>query len=60
MGLSSAKQMNVFAARAAELTEGRPELATAVVPLLKTREAVGQQIANLDQQVMRLAAMMLR
>ena len=31
---------NVFAARAAELGEARPELAAAVEPLLKAREAV--------------------
>lgn len=47
--------MNVFAVRAAELTEDRPELAAAVVPLLKAREAVQQQIAHLDRKVMRLA-----
>ena len=48
-------KMTLFAARAAQLTEDRPELAAAVVPLLKAREAVGQQIADLDRQVMRRA-----
>ena len=48
-------RMNLFAVRAAELTEDRPELAAAVMPLLNAREAVGQQIAGLDHQVMRLA-----
>src|SRR6266446_9257336 len=39
-------KMNVFAVRAAELAEARPELAAAIEPLLKAREAVGQQIAH--------------
>src|SRR6476660_1597929 len=47
--------MNVFAVRAAELTEHRPELAAAVVPLLSARAAIEQQIADLDRKVMRLA-----
>ena len=47
--------MNVFVTRAAELAETRPELAAAVEPLLKAREAVGRQIADLDRKVMRLA-----
>ena len=47
--------MNVFAVRAEELTEDRPELAAAVEPLLKAREAVERQIADLDRKVMRLA-----
>ena len=47
--------MNVFAVRAAELAEARPQLAAAVEPLLKAREAVGRQIADLDRKVMRLA-----
>ena len=41
--------------RAAELADARPELAAAVEPLLKAREAVGEQIADLDRKVMRLA-----
>src|SRR5262249_52519851 len=48
-------KMNVFAVRAAELAEARPELAAAVEPLLKAREAIGRQIADLDHKVMRLA-----
>ena len=48
-------KMNVFAVRAAELTEDRPELAAAVVPLLNARAAIEQQIADLDRKVMRLA-----
>ena len=47
--------MNVFAVRAAEMTEDRPELAAAVVPLLNARAAIEQQIADLDRKVMRLA-----
>jgi transposase len=47
--------MNVFAVRAAELIEDRPGLAAVVEPLLKTREAVERQIADLDRKVMRLA-----
>ena len=42
---------NVFAARAAELGKARPELAAAVEPLLKAREAVERQIADLDRKV---------
>jgi hypothetical protein len=38
--------MNVFAVRAAELTQDRPELTAAVVPLLKTREVIEHQIAD--------------
>jgi transposase len=45
----------VFVVRAAELIEDRPELAAAVEPLLKAREAVEKQIASLDRKVMRLA-----
>jgi transposase len=48
-------KMNVFGVRAAELIEDRPALAVAVVPLLRAREAVEQQIAGLDRKVMRLA-----
>ena len=47
--------MNMFVVRAAELIEDRPELAAAVEPLLKAREAVEKQIADLDRKVMRLA-----
>jgi transposase len=38
-----------------ELTEARPELAAAVEPLLKAREAVAKQLADLDRKVMQLA-----
>jgi transposase len=48
-------KMNVFSLRAAQLTEDRPELATAVEPLLKARETIEQQIERLDRKVMRLA-----
>jgi transposase len=48
-------KMNVFAVRAAELIEDRPELAAAVEPLLKGREAIERQIADLDRKVMGLA-----
>jgi transposase len=48
-------KLNVFAMRAMELVEARPQLGAAVEPLLKAREAVGQQIADLDSKVMRLA-----
>ena len=48
-------KMNVFAVRAAELVEDRPQLVAAVEPLLKTREAVELQIADLDRKALRLA-----
>jgi transposase len=48
-------KMHVSALRAAELTEDRPELAAAVEPLLKAREAIERQIADLDRKVLRLA-----
>ena len=48
-------KMNVFLMRAVELTEARPELAAAIEPLLKAREAVEKQIADLDRKVMQLA-----
>lgn len=48
-------KMNTFSLRAAELAEARPELAAAVGPLLKSREAVAVQIADLDSKVLRLA-----
>ncbi|WFU18485.1 IS110 family transposase [Bradyrhizobium sp. CB3481] len=48
-------KMNMFAARAAQLAEDRSELLAAVDPLLKAREAVEQQIADLDRKVLRLA-----
>ena len=48
-------KMNVFSLRATQLTEDRPELAAAVGPLLKSREAIEQQIEDLDRKVLRLA-----
>jgi transposase len=48
-------KMNMFSLRASGLIEGRPELAAAVVPLFKAREAIEQQIADLDRKVMHLA-----
>jgi transposase len=49
------EKMNTFAARAAEVAGDRPELAAAVDPLLKAREAVEQQVLDLDRKVLRLA-----
>src|ERR1700756_4697601 len=48
-------KMNVFAVRAAELTEHRPELPAAVAPLLNARAAIEEEIADLDRKVLRLA-----
>jgi transposase len=48
-------KMNMFVVRAGELIEEEPELAAAVEPLLKAREAVEKQIADLDRKVMKLA-----
>ena len=48
-------KFNVFAARAEELIEGRPELITAIRPLLEARNAVEQQVSELDRKVMKLA-----
>ena len=49
-------KMNVFAARAAESWPRLGQkLAAAVEPLLKAREAVERQIADLDRKVLRLA-----
>ena len=41
--------------RAEESIEGRPELIAAVRPLLEARNAVGQQISELDRKVLKLA-----
>src|SRR3954464_13016401 len=43
-------KMNMFAVRAAQLAEDRSELFAAVDPLLKAREAVKQQIVDLDRK----------
>jgi transposase len=48
-------KLNVFAVRAEELIEGRPELMAAVRPLLAARNAIEQQVDDLDHKVMRLA-----
>ena len=39
-------KFNVFAVRAEELIEGRPELIAAIRPLLDARNAVGQQVSE--------------
>ena len=41
--------------RTEELIEGRPELIATIRPLLEARNAVGQQVSELDHKVMRLA-----
>jgi transposase len=41
--------------RAEELIEGRPELISAIRPLLEARNAVEQQVSELDRKVMKLA-----
>lgn len=46
-------KMNTFSLRAQDLLDDRPELAAAVEPLLRAREA--RQIAELDGNVTRLA-----
>ena len=48
-------KFNVFAVRAEELIEGRPELVAAIRPLLEARSAVEQQVSELDRKVMKLA-----
>ena len=48
-------KFNVFAVRAEELIEGRPELIAAIRPLLEARNAVGRQVSELDRKVMKLA-----
>ena len=39
-------KFNVFAVRAEELIESRPELIVAIRPLLEARNAVGQQVSE--------------
>src|SRR5471032_1212493 len=46
---------NVFAVRAEELIERRPKLIAAIRPLLEARNAVGEQVSELDRKVMKLA-----
>jgi transposase len=48
-------KFNVFAARAEELIEDRPELVAAVRPLLDARKAIEQQVGDLDRKVLKLA-----
>src|SRR4029079_11352733 len=48
-------KFNVFAVRAEGLIENRPELVAAVRPLLEARNAVEQQVSELDRKVMKLA-----
>src|SRR4249919_3388425 len=48
-------KFNVFAVRAEELIEDRPDLVAAVRPLLEARNAVEQQVSELDRKVMKLA-----
>jgi transposase len=48
-------KFNVFAVRAEELIEDRPELIAAVGPLLAARTAIEQQVADLDRKVLKLA-----
>jgi len=47
-------KFNVFAVRAEELIEGRPELITTIRSLLEARTAVEQQVSDLDRKVMKL------
>src|SRR5262245_4818354 len=44
---------NVFAMRAEELIENRPELIAAVRPLLEARKAIERQVSDLDRKVLR-------
>src|SRR6266403_2469733 len=48
-------KFNVFAVRAEELIEDRPELIAVVGPLLKARQAIEQQTDDLDREVLKLA-----
>src|SRR6202451_2225887 len=48
-------KLNVFAVRAEELIEGRPELMAAVRPLLAARHAIERQVGDLDRKVHKLA-----
>jgi transposase IS116/IS110/IS902 family protein len=47
--------VHVFAVRAEELIEDRPELIAVVGPLLKARKAIEQQTDDLDRKVLKLA-----
>jgi transposase len=48
-------KFNVFAVRADELIDNRPELIAAVRPLLLARKAIEQQVGDLDRKVLTLA-----
>ena len=48
-------KMNTFASRSKELIKDKPALVAVVEPLLKAREVIEQQVADLDRKVMRLA-----
>jgi transposase len=48
-------KFNAFAVRAGNLIEDRPELIAVVGSLLKAREAIEQQIDDLDRKVLKLA-----
>jgi transposase len=48
-------KFNVFATRAEELIEDRPQLIAVIGPLLKARKAIEQQTDDLDRQVLKLA-----
>ena len=48
-------KFNVFTMRAEELIEGRSELVAAVRPLLEARQAIEQQVDDLDRKVHKLA-----
>lgn len=48
-------KMNTFTIRANELIDGKPELAVAIEPLLKAREALAHQIGKLDRKVLHMA-----
>jgi len=52
--IGRAKRMT-FLSRTMELIEGLPVLAETIEPLLKARQTIEQQIADLDRKVLRLA-----
>jgi transposase len=48
-------KFNVFAVRAEELIENRPELVAVIRPLLAARRAIEEQVGDLDRKVVKLA-----
>jgi transposase len=48
-------KINVFARRAEELIQDRPELVAVIGPLLKARKAIEQQTDDLDRRILKLA-----